>query len=64
MSVDFVNESFISSNGKFQTNFVIEISNRFNIKMTVNFVTKSFISSNRKFQTDFVIEISNASNTK
>ena len=64
MTVNFVNESFISPNGKFQTNFVIETSNRFNIKMTVNFVTEFFISSNGKFQTDFVIEISNASNTK
>lgn len=54
MIVDFVNESFIPLYGKFQTDFVIEFSNSFNIKMTADFVNKSFIPLYGKSYTDFV----------
>ena len=39
----FVNESFIPLYGKFQTDFVIEISNVSNTKMTVDLVNENFI---------------------
>ena len=60
----FVNESFILLYRKFQTDFVIEISNVSNTKMTVDLVNEYFIPICGKCQTDFVIEISNIFNTK
>ena len=48
----FVNESFILLYGKFQTDFVIEISNVSNTKMTVDLVNEYFIPICGKCQTE------------
>ena len=61
---DFVKESFIPLYGKFQTDFVIAISNVSNTKVTVDLVNEYFIPVCGKCQTDFMIEISNILNTK